>query len=68
MSSRFWGGEKPGLSDVVGAEAQILTVPCLLALFVRYQQILHRNIVYLGTIADASPDTTSPPSDVKIKT
>ncbi|XP_062405024.1 SS18-like protein 2 [Sardina pilchardus] len=24
---------------------------------VQYQQILHRNIVYLGTIADASPDT-----------
>ncbi|KAL2088674.1 hypothetical protein ACEWY4_015573 [Coilia grayii] len=23
---------------------------------VQYQQILHRNIVYLGTIADASPD------------
>ncbi|KAI4886022.1 hypothetical protein NFI96_013310 [Prochilodus magdalenae] len=23
----------------------------------RYQQILHRNIVYLGTIADASPDS-----------
>ncbi|XP_051580170.1 SS18-like protein 2 isoform X1 [Myxocyprinus asiaticus] len=31
---------------------------------VQYQQILHRNIVYLGTIADASteiqPDTTTP--------
>ncbi|XP_030622514.1 SS18-like protein 2 [Chanos chanos] len=26
---------------------------------VQYQQILHRNIVYLGTIADASPDLTS---------
>ncbi|CAG01220.1 unnamed protein product, partial [Tetraodon nigroviridis] len=26
---------------------------------VQYQQILHRNIVYLGTIADASPDNTS---------
>uniref|UniRef100_A0A3Q3KUV7 Ss18, like 2 n=1 Tax=Labrus bergylta TaxID=56723 RepID=A0A3Q3KUV7_9LABR len=25
---------------------------------VQYQQILHRNIVYLATIADASPDTT----------
>ncbi|KAG5269925.1 hypothetical protein AALO_G00186680 [Alosa alosa] len=25
---------------------------------VQYQQILHRNIVYLGTIADASPDTS----------
>ena len=25
----------------------------------RYQQILHRNIVYLGTIADASPDLVS---------
>ncbi|XP_034041808.1 SS18-like protein 2 isoform X1 [Thalassophryne amazonica] len=24
---------------------------------VQYQQILHRNIVYLATIADASPDT-----------
>ncbi|KAL1007417.1 hypothetical protein UPYG_G00086520 [Umbra pygmaea] len=24
---------------------------------VQYQQILHRNIVYLGTIADASPNT-----------
>ncbi|KAG9273441.1 SS18-like protein 2 [Astyanax mexicanus] len=23
---------------------------------VQYQQILHRNLVYLGTIADASPD------------
>ncbi|XP_065139755.1 SS18-like protein 2 [Paramisgurnus dabryanus] len=31
---------------------------------VQYQQILHRNIVYLGTIADASteipPDNTNP--------
>ncbi|XP_046898715.1 SS18-like protein 2 [Hypomesus transpacificus] len=26
---------------------------------VQYQQILHRNIVYLGTIADASPDLVS---------
>lgn len=26
---------------------------------VQYQQILHRNIVYLGTIADASPDLAS---------
>uniref|UniRef100_A0A3Q4BM71 SS18 N-terminal domain-containing protein n=1 Tax=Mola mola TaxID=94237 RepID=A0A3Q4BM71_MOLML len=25
---------------------------------VQYQQILHRNIVYLATIADASPDNT----------
>uniref|UniRef100_A0A0E9XJB6 SS18 N-terminal domain-containing protein n=1 Tax=Anguilla anguilla TaxID=7936 RepID=A0A0E9XJB6_ANGAN len=25
----------------------------------RYQQILHRNIVYLGTIADASPNVPS---------
>lgn len=69
--SRFFfgkGGVKPGLSDVVGAAAQILTVYCLLTLLVRYQQILHRNIVYLGTIADASPDAPSPPSDVRIKT
>ncbi|KAL3065129.1 hypothetical protein OYC64_015333 [Pagothenia borchgrevinki] len=28
---------------------------------VQYQQILHRNIVYLATIADASPDNTPPP-------
>ncbi|XP_023131622.1 SS18-like protein 2 [Amphiprion ocellaris] len=27
---------------------------------VQYQQILHRNIVYLATIADASPDNTPP--------
>ncbi|XP_038138532.1 SS18-like protein 2 [Cyprinodon tularosa] len=27
---------------------------------VQYQQILHRNIVYLATIADASPDDTPP--------
>ncbi|XP_029702073.1 SS18-like protein 2 isoform X2 [Takifugu rubripes] len=27
---------------------------------VQYQQILHRNIVYLGTIADASPETSLP--------
>ncbi|XP_035251642.1 SS18-like protein 2 [Anguilla rostrata] len=26
---------------------------------VQYQQILHRNIVYLGTIADASPNVPS---------
>ncbi|XP_020797010.1 SS18-like protein 2 [Boleophthalmus pectinirostris] len=32
---------------------------------VQYQQILHRNIVYLGTIADASPDTE--PSDSSSK-
>uniref|UniRef100_A0A8D3AC73 Ss18, like 2 n=1 Tax=Scophthalmus maximus TaxID=52904 RepID=A0A8D3AC73_SCOMX len=31
---------------------------------VQYQQILHRNIVYLATIADASPDTTPPSSEV----
>ncbi|XP_035484919.1 SS18-like protein 2 [Scophthalmus maximus] len=30
---------------------------------VQYQQILHRNIVYLATIADASPDTTPPSSE-----
>ncbi|XP_029948752.1 SS18-like protein 2 [Salarias fasciatus] len=29
---------------------------------VQYQQILHRNIVYLATIADASPDTEPPDS------
>ncbi|KAM6943519.1 SS18-like protein 2 [Xenentodon cancila] len=27
---------------------------------VQYQQILHRNIVYLATIADASPDNMPP--------
>ncbi|KAM8895144.1 SS18-like protein 2 isoform 1-T1 [Spinachia spinachia] len=27
---------------------------------IRYQQILHRNIVYLATIADASPDNMHP--------
>ncbi|NP_001188054.1 SS18-like protein 2 [Ictalurus punctatus] len=27
---------------------------------VQYQQILHRNIVYLGTLADASPDVSAP--------
>ncbi|KAK3570980.1 hypothetical protein QTP86_032407 [Hemibagrus guttatus] len=30
---------------------------------VQYQQILHRNIVYLGTIADASPDVPAPRED-----
>ncbi|XP_029313485.1 SS18-like protein 2 [Cottoperca gobio] len=30
---------------------------------VQYQQILHRNIVYLATIADASPDTAAPASN-----
>ncbi|KAM7406454.1 hypothetical protein PAMP_000829 [Pampus punctatissimus] len=30
---------------------------------VQYQQILHRNIVYLATIADASPDNTPPSSN-----
>lgn len=30
------------------------------ALSIRYQQILHRNIVYLATIADASPDNFPP--------
>uniref|UniRef100_UPI0037E9982E SS18-like protein 2 n=1 Tax=Semicossyphus pulcher TaxID=241346 RepID=UPI0037E9982E len=29
---------------------------------VQYQQILHRNIVYLATIADASPENTPPAS------
>ncbi|XP_056268167.1 SS18-like protein 2 [Pseudoliparis swirei] len=29
---------------------------------VQYQQILHRNIVYLATIADASPDNGPPPA------
>ncbi|XP_048887232.1 SS18-like protein 2 [Brienomyrus brachyistius] len=28
---------------------------------VQYQQILHRNIIYLGTIADASPDLPTDP-------
>uniref|UniRef100_A0AAY4CHJ8 SS18 N-terminal domain-containing protein n=1 Tax=Denticeps clupeoides TaxID=299321 RepID=A0AAY4CHJ8_9TELE len=32
---------------------------------VQYQQILHRNIVYLGTIADATPDLP-PPSEVSL--
>uniref|UniRef100_A0A8C8E3J7 Ss18, like 2 n=1 Tax=Oryzias sinensis TaxID=183150 RepID=A0A8C8E3J7_9TELE len=27
---------------------------------VQYQQILHRNLVYLATIADASPDGMTP--------
>ncbi|XP_026148972.1 SS18-like protein 2 [Mastacembelus armatus] len=30
---------------------------------VQYQQILHRNIVYLATIADATPDNTLPSSN-----
>ncbi|KAM3625939.1 uncharacterized protein V6R79_020164 [Siganus canaliculatus] len=30
---------------------------------VQYQQILHRNLVYLATIADASPDDTPPATD-----
>ncbi|KAM9480945.1 SS18-like protein 2 [Clarias gariepinus] len=30
---------------------------------VQYQQILHRNLVYLGTIADASPDSPAPCED-----
>ncbi|XP_008309087.1 SS18-like protein 2 [Cynoglossus semilaevis] len=29
---------------------------------VQYQQILHRNLVYLGNIADASPDHIPAPS------
>nr|XP_043886466.1 SS18-like protein 2 [Solea senegalensis] len=29
---------------------------------VQYQQILHRNIVYLATIADASPDNMPAPA------
>uniref|UniRef100_A0A3Q0R8E4 Ss18, like 2 n=1 Tax=Amphilophus citrinellus TaxID=61819 RepID=A0A3Q0R8E4_AMPCI len=32
---------------------------------VQYQQILHRNIVYLATIADASPDSAAPSSNDK---
>uniref|UniRef100_A0AAQ4R3L3 Ss18, like 2 n=1 Tax=Gasterosteus aculeatus aculeatus TaxID=481459 RepID=A0AAQ4R3L3_GASAC len=32
---------------------------------VQYQQILHRNIVYLATIADASPDSGAPATDVR---
>lgn len=39
---------------------------CLTSFFIRYQQILHRNIVYLATIADASPDDMPPSSNVKI--
>uniref|UniRef100_H2MGG3 Ss18, like 2 n=2 Tax=Oryzias TaxID=8089 RepID=H2MGG3_ORYLA len=31
---------------------------------VQYQQILHRNLVYLATIADASPDGMTPASNV----
>lgn len=50
---------------VVGTVSQNLTGYCLLTILIRYQQILHRNIVYLGTIADASPET-SLPSNVKI--
>ncbi|KAL3992698.1 trypsin [Sarotherodon galilaeus] len=30
---------------------------------VQYQQILHRNIVYLATIADASPDSAASTSN-----
>ncbi|XP_030269582.1 SS18-like protein 2 [Sparus aurata] len=30
---------------------------------VQYQQILHRNLVYLATIADSSPDNTPPSSN-----
>ncbi|KAJ0001991.1 hypothetical protein NQD34_001787 [Periophthalmus magnuspinnatus] len=33
---------------------------------VQYQQILHRNIVYLATIADASPDTEPSDSSSKV--
>uniref|UniRef100_A0A3Q2R1A6 Ss18, like 2 n=1 Tax=Fundulus heteroclitus TaxID=8078 RepID=A0A3Q2R1A6_FUNHE len=32
---------------------------------VQYQQILHRNIVYLATIADASPDDAPPITNVR---
>lgn len=32
---------------------------------VQYQQILHRNLVYLATIADASPETLPPASSSK---
>ncbi|KAJ4947571.1 hypothetical protein JOQ06_009606 [Pogonophryne albipinna] len=35
---------------------------------VQYQQILHRNIVYLATIADASPDNTPPPPSTSNET
>lgn len=35
---------------------------------VQYQQILHRNIVYLATIADASPDNTPPPNSTSTET
>uniref|UniRef100_A0A3B3HFG1 Ss18, like 2 n=1 Tax=Oryzias latipes TaxID=8090 RepID=A0A3B3HFG1_ORYLA len=34
---------------------------------VQYQQILHRNLVYLATIADASPDGMTPASNVSTK-
>uniref|UniRef100_A0A3P9MLB7 Ss18, like 2 n=1 Tax=Oryzias latipes TaxID=8090 RepID=A0A3P9MLB7_ORYLA len=34
---------------------------------VQYQQILHRNLVYLATIADASPDGMTPASNVSFK-
>ncbi|XP_061591099.1 SS18-like protein 2 [Cololabis saira] len=34
---------------------------------VQYQQILHRNIVYLATIADASPDNM-PPASTNVST
>uniref|UniRef100_A0A3B3CDD8 Ss18, like 2 n=1 Tax=Oryzias melastigma TaxID=30732 RepID=A0A3B3CDD8_ORYME len=33
---------------------------------VQYQQILHRNLVYLATIADASPDGMTPATNVSI--
>ncbi|XP_076012072.1 SS18-like protein 2 [Genypterus blacodes] len=34
---------------------------------VQYQQILHRNIVYLATIADASPDSTAVSSNTTVE-
>ncbi|XP_072321564.1 SS18-like protein 2 [Eucyclogobius newberryi] len=33
---------------------------------VQYQQILHRNIVYLATIADANPDTEPLDSSLQV--
>uniref|UniRef100_A0A8C3NX68 SS18 like 2 n=1 Tax=Cyanoderma ruficeps TaxID=181631 RepID=A0A8C3NX68_9PASS len=30
---------------------------------VEYQHILHRNLIYLATIADATPPTTQKPAD-----
>uniref|UniRef100_A0A3B3HM69 Ss18, like 2 n=1 Tax=Oryzias latipes TaxID=8090 RepID=A0A3B3HM69_ORYLA len=33
---------------------------------VQYQQILHRNLVYLATIADASPDGMTPSLETRV--